>query len=368
MSGLTRRRFGALAAAAGLVPSLARADPPTPLVIAEGGAAGERPEDTRLAFDLAINEGADFLQANLVPTKDGVLVARRGNELSATTDVAGRPAFAERKTTRTIDGADVTGWFAEDFTLAELKTLACRERLPRLRPQSAKFDGLQPVLTFQEVLEIARLGCVRTARTIGVIPRMLHVSYFAGLDLIIEQRLANDLNSAGYNSEAAAIWVQAFEPDALKALGRLTQVKRVQLIDAPASSDAAAAVAEMTTSAGLADIRAYAQAVGPHQDLLMAPDAAVFPAPTTLVLDAHGVGLAVHSRTACAENAFLPRLLQKGDPQSADFSARHGDVDKLMVALFAAGVDGLCTSVPKQAARDRGKAIQLIEQSRAKRG
>src|SRR5580698_11669514 len=162
MTGLTRRHLGALALAAGLAPSLAHADGPTPLIIAEGGSATERPEDTRSAYDLAINEGADFIQANLVPTKEGVLIARRDAELSATTDIAAHPEFAARKTTKTLGGAQVTGWFSDDFTLAELKTLLCRERFPTMRLQSAKFDGKEPILTIQEVLTIAQAGCART--------------------------------------------------------------------------------------------------------------------------------------------------------------------------------------------------------------
>jgi len=362
VDGLTRRRFGALTAVASLAPSLARAEAPKPLIIAEGGAAAERPEDTRAAFDLAINQGCDFIQANVVPTKDGVLIARRDNELSATTDVASRPDFASRKTSKTIDGVEVAGWFSEDFTLAEIQTLKARERLPKLRPASAKLDGVQPVLTFRDVLAIARLGCVRTARTIGVMPRMLHVGYFAGLGLIVEQALADDLNTAGYNSEAAAIWVQAAEPDALRAISRLTQVRRVQLIDAPGTPGAGAPA--MTTGAALADIHAYAQAIAPEQSLVLVPESPIFPTLTTLVLDAHAVGLAVHTRTAAAENAFLPAVLRKGDPQSRSFAAAHGDVDKLMVTLFTAGVDGVSTTQVAAAARDRTKAIQLIEKSR----
>src|SRR2546425_5557557 len=177
----TRRDLAALAAAGMLVPGLARAAVKVPLVIAHRGASGERPEETRAAYNLAIDEGADFIEPDLVATRDGVLVARHENEIGATTNVAQRPDYADRKTTKTIDGQDVTGWFTEDFTLAELKTLTCRERLPQLRPGSAKFDGTEPILTFQEVIDIARAGSVRTARTIGVYPEMKHPSYFTSI-------------------------------------------------------------------------------------------------------------------------------------------------------------------------------------------
>jgi glycerophosphoryl diester phosphodiesterase len=360
MPGLTRRRFGALsaAAAASLAPGLVRAMAPGALVIAEGGSAAERPEDTRSAYDLAINQGCDFIQANIFPTKDGELVARRTSELSATTDIASHAGFADRKTSKTIDGVSVTGWFVEDFTLAELRTLFCRERLPGLRPQNTKFDAKEPILSLREVLAIARAGCARTARTVGVIPRMQHVSYFSGLDLAVDQALAAILNQEGYDAHAAAIWVQAYEADALKSLGRLTRVKRVQLVDAP-PADHAGSFPPMITEAGLTEINGYADAISPDQNLVIDPNAALFPAPTTLVLDAHNARLAVHTRTAAQENAFLPRLLQKGDPASPNFPAGHGDVDKLMTALFAGGADGVSTSVPEKAVRDRSRAMSL---------
>ena len=366
MKAFTRRQAGVLAFAASLAPGLARADAPVPLIFAEGGSAAERPEDTRSAYDLAINEGADFIQANLVPTKEGVLIARRDNELSATTDIAAHPEFAARKTTKTIDGAAVTGWFSEDFTLAELKTLTCRERLPTLRPQNAKFDGKEPVLTIQEVLAIARDGCTRAGRVIGVAPRLLHVSYFTGQGLPVDERLADELNTAGYRYPAAAVWMQAFEPGALKSFSRFSRVRRMQMIDAAGAppDDPATTYAQMITRDGLAAVRAYADAIAPNQSLVIDPNAAVFPAPTTLVLDAHNAGLSVHSWTARAENIYLPRLLQKGDRRSANFGAGHGDLDKLMVGLFAGGVDGLATDQPAQAVRSRTEAINLANRGK----
>ncbi|MFI4934281.1 MAG: glycerophosphodiester phosphodiesterase family protein [Caulobacterales bacterium] len=367
MTAISRRSFAVLTAAASRAPALARAEPPVPLIIAEGGSAGERPEDTRSAYDLAIDEGADFIQANLVPTREGVLVARRDNELSATTDIASHGEFAARKTSKTIDGKTVTGWFSEDFTLGELKTLTCRERLPALRPANTKFDGKEPILSLQEVLEIARAGCVRTARTVGVWPRMLHAAYFDAQGLPIEARLAGELNTAGYASSAAAVWVQAFEPGALKAFARLSRLRRMQLIDltgAPAD-DPTTPFAQMITPAGLTVVRAYADAIAPDQDLVIDPGAALFPAPTTLILDAHTAGLSVFTRTAQAENAFLPKPLQKGDRTSASFAAQHGDIDRLLFGLYANGVDGLATDLPAAAARARAAAISAIARGRA---
>ena len=368
MTPLTRRAFGTLAAAAGFAPGMARAAPPVPLIIAEGGSAAERPEDSRSAFDEAIDDGADFIQANLVPTKDGVLIARRDNELSATTDVAAHTEFADRRTTKTIDGQQITGWFSEDFTLAEVRTLTCRTRLGAFYPQSLKFDGKDAVLTLDELLALARAGCVRTARTIGVMPRMLHVAYFATLDIPVEEKLAQTLNSDGYNAAAAAIWVQAFEPQALKSISRLTRVRRMQMIDTPGAGPTPPGVdwGQMITTSGLSDVRAYADAVGVNQGLVVDPGAAIYPAPTTLVLDAHSVGLVVHTWTARGANAFLPRVLQRGNPNSANFPQGRGDFDKLLVGLFAGGADGVSTDLPSQAVRSRRTAIDQI--SRGQRG
>jgi glycerophosphoryl diester phosphodiesterase len=354
---LTRRDFGLLAAAAGLFAGPVFADVPMAAIVAEGGAAEERIEDTRSALDLAINQGCDFVQVNLVASKEGALVARRDNELSAGTDVASRPDFADRKTTKTIDGAGVTGWFAEDFTLAELQSLFCREAHPELRPQNAKLGGKEPILTLGEVLQIARAGCVRTARTVGVCARLMHTAWYDSQGLDVIGRLANDLGTAGYASPAAAVWMQASESDALRAFGKLSRVRRMQLIE-PGDG------AQMTTSAALADIRAYAEAIGPHQDLLLDPTAAAFPAPTTLAMDAHNAGLRVFSRTVRPQNQFLPPALRRGDKRSA---SQRGDSDKLLVALFADQLDGVCTDLISDAANARKAVADAVAQGHAKR-
>src|SRR5579872_3182845 len=205
----TRRDFGLLAAAGLAVQAWAGpafADVATAAIVAEGGAAEERIEDTRPALDLAINQGCDFIQVNLVASKEGALIARRDNELSVGTDVAARPAFADRKTTKTIDGTATTGWFAEDLTLAELQTLFCREPHPELRPQNVKLGGKEPILTLGDVLQIARAGCVRTARTVGVCARLTRSGWYDSQGLDVVGRLASDLGAAGYASPAAAVW------------------------------------------------------------------------------------------------------------------------------------------------------------------
>ncbi|HVN00836.1 MAG TPA: glycerophosphodiester phosphodiesterase family protein [Caulobacteraceae bacterium] len=358
---LTRRAFSLLAAAGLAAPGVALAEPIPPAIIAEGGSAEERIEDTHGALDLAINQGCDFLQVDVVPSKEGALVARRDNELSASTDVAARSEFAARKTTKTIDGADVTGWFAEDFTADELKTLLCREAQPKLRPQNVKLAGKEPVLDLAQVLQIARDGCVRTARTIGVCVRLLRPAYFAGQGLYLASRLASDLTTLGYASPAAAVWVQASEPDALKTFGQLSKVRRMLVIDRPTGGGPA-------TVPTLTDVATYAEAIAPDQDLLLDPAAAIFPAPTTLALDAHSAGLKVFSRTARAENAFLPQLLRKGDKRSSAYDGQRGDVDKLLIALFADRVDGVATDVPDAAVRARKAVADAIAEAQRKRG
>ncbi|HUZ13915.1 MAG TPA: glycerophosphodiester phosphodiesterase family protein [Caulobacteraceae bacterium] len=346
-----------------MAPAQARAEAPAqPLIVAEAGSA-ERPQDSASAFQIAIDQGCDFLQANLVATRDGAFAVRRDNELSATTDVATRPEFAARRTTKAIDDVLLTGWFAEDFTLAELKTLKCREAWPRLRPQSARFDGQDRVLSLEEVLAIARAGCVKTARTIGVFPRILHGRYYAGLGLEVEDRLARLLTVAGYQARAAAVWVQAFEAASLEAFGRGSPLRRMQVI-AAAQDEAQGPLSPLTTPAGLAAARAYADAICVDPSLVIDPDAAVFPAPTTLVLDARAAGLQLFAGTVRAENQFLPGALRRGDPASASFPARQGDAGKLLVALFAGGVDGVATDQPGMAARARSAAIRALERRR----
>lgn len=366
---LTRRDFGLLAAAVSVTPGVAQAAMPlpSPLIIAEGGAASERLEDTRTALDLAINEGCDFIQVNLVPTKEGALVARRDNELSATTDVAAHPEFAGRRTTKTIDGKPVTGWFAEDFTLPELKTLMCRERAPTLRPQNTRYDGKEPMLTIGEVLQLARDGCVRSARTIGVAARLIRPQAFAEMGLPVAERLADELNTGGYIAPAAAIWVQAYEAEALQTFARLARVRRMLMIDvAAAQTDGAGpAYTQQTTPYGLSQIRAYADGICADQDLVLDPNAAAFPAPTTLTLDAHSAGLTVFSRDARIENAFLPPQLRKGDRRSPNYGAGHGDVDRLLLSLFAVGLDGVSTDLIPAAGRQRDAAMDAIARAKS---
>jgi glycerophosphoryl diester phosphodiesterase len=340
---ITRRTFAATATAVAAAPAGAQSKR-RPLIIAHRGASGERPEHTLLSYRLAIAEGADFIEPDLVVTKDGQFVARHENEIAGTTDVANRPEFAGRKTTKVIDGQSITGWFTEDFTLAEIKTLRARERLPAMRPGSAKFDGREPVPTYQEVIDLAKAETRRLGRTIGVYPEMKHPSYFAGVGLALEPRLADALKANGLNSSTAPVFVQCFEVEPLKIIGKLTRARRVMLVGQ------GAAPVDVKSASGIKAIAAFAEGMGPEWPLVIPTgDGGLGPA-TSLVADAHAAGLAVHPWTVRAENAFLPPKLRRGTAPGD-----HGDVDAVYKALFAAGVDGLFSDFPGLASKVRDR-------------
>lgn len=340
---LTRRTLAATAlAAAAAGPAFAQPKG-KPLVIAHRGASGERPEHTLMGYTLAIDEGADFIEPDLCATKDGHLVVRHENEIGGTTDVANRPEFAARKTEKVIDGQKISGWFTEDFTLVELKTLRARERLPQLRPGSAKFDGLYAIPTYQEVVDLAKAEGKRVGRTIGTYPEMKHPSYFASLGLPLEGRLADALKKNGLATKSAPVFVQCFEVEPLKAIGKLVQSRRVMLVgQGPAPVD-------VKSEAGIKAIAAFAEGLGPEWPLVIPTTGGTLGAPTELVKWAHAAGMAVHPWTVRAENAFLPKSLQRGTSP-----ADHGDVEAVFKAIYAAGVDGVFSDFPGLAAQARG--------------
>jgi glycerophosphoryl diester phosphodiesterase len=299
-----------------------------PLVIAHRGASGYRPEHTLAAYALGARMGADYIEPDLVSTKDGVLVARHENEISATTDVADHPEFAPRRTTKTIDGAALTGWFTEDFTLAELKTLRAKERIPELRPRNTLYNGRYEIPTFQEVLDLAeRLD-------VGVYPETKHPTYFRTIGLPLEKPLVRALKR--FDGPA---FIQSFEVGNLKALDRQIDTPLVQLLAArtarPVGSDRT--YGEMATPDGLKDIANYADGVGPSKDYIVPRDTTGRSlAPTTFVRDAHRADLVVHPYTFRNENAFLPLELRS----SAD-AAAYGNAFDEYEQFFDLGVDGL---------------------------
>ncbi|MBB5771194.1 glycerophosphoryl diester phosphodiesterase [Brevundimonas vesicularis] len=315
-----------------------------PLIIAHRGASGERPEHTRAAYELAIEQGADVIEPDLVQTRDGVFVDRHENEIGGTTDVGDRPEFAGRRTTKTIDGVETTGWFTEDFTLAELKTLRARERLPAYRPGSAAYDRQEPILTFEEVVAIAREASARTGRTIAVAPELKHPTYFADIGLPMEDGFVAELERLDLTGAEAPIIIQCFEVGPLERLAKRIDAPLAQLVAAKGGPADRADVtyAQMITPEGLKAIAAYADWVAPEMTLVLPRDAqGRTTAPTTLVADAHAEGLTVVVWTLRAENAFLPVERRRGDDPAA-----HGDMTGYAASFAAAGVDALFSDFP----------------------
>ena len=318
--------------------SIVRAEP---LLIAHRGASGERPEHTLAAYERAIDQGADFIEPDLVLTKDGVLVARHENEIGGPTDVADHPEFADRKTTKVIDGVEMAGWFTEDFTLAELRTLRARERLPDLRPANKRFDTLYQIPTFEEILKLVRAKEAESGRRIGLYPETKHPSYFAGIGLAHQAPLLDLLNRYGYMTEADPVFIQSFEVGNLKALRAATRLRLIQLVDAeggPADLPGTR-YDDLLTVQGLADIATYADGIGPSAALVIAPEGA-----TALVGRAHDAGLQVHVWTLRMENPFLPAQYQRGDDPEG-----RGDFAGYVRAMVRTGVDGLFSDFPAQA-------------------
>lgn len=331
-----------------------------PLVIAHRGASGYRLEHTLAAYRLAIAMGADYIEPDLVSTKDGVLVARHENEIGGTTDVATHPEFAARKTTKVIDGTSITGWFTEDFTLRELKTLRAKERLPQVRPGNTVYDGKFEIPTLEEVIALAKQESKRTHRTIGIAPETKHPTYFDSIGLSLEEPLVRTLRRSGLDRRDAKVVIQSFETGNLRQLARQTRVPLAQLVDASgAPFDLKAAgktttYADLVKPAGLADIASYADWVAPAKNLILPRDTAgAIGTPSAVVRDSHRVGLKVVTWTLRAENQFLPSNHRIGTDPNA-----HGDLVGETRAFLDAGVDAVFSDQPDiaVAARDAWRA------------
>ncbi|WP_157177400.1 glycerophosphodiester phosphodiesterase [Sphingomonas prati] len=359
MSRFTRRGLIGSAvgsAALALAPKMATAAtaPKVPLVIAHRGASALRPEHTLAAYAKAIQDGADFIEPDLVVTKDGVLIARHENNIAETTDVARHPEFAARRTRKTIDGEAQDGWFAEDFTLAELKTLRAVERLGKIRPISASYDGQFQIATFEEIVDFAAAEAAARGRTIGLIPELKHGSYFAGIGLPTEDRFLAVLGAHAY-TKRAPVEVQSFEitnlRDLRRKLGRPANIRLVQLIGdgairLPDGRGAGGSItfAEMTTPAGLREMATYADVVGPgiRAIIPLRPDGRLG-VPSPLVRDAHAAGLQVIPWTFRPENSFLAADFRNGAGKDARNPA--GSIAEIR-RYIATGIDGFFTDDP----------------------
>ncbi len=318
-----------------------------PLIIGHRGASGYRPEHTLAAYELAIQMGVDYIEPDLVSTKDNVLIARHENDITETTDVSDRSEFANRKATRKIDGKEVTGWFTEDFTLAEIKTLHAKERLPF---RNHAFDGQFEIPTLQEIIDLAKRKSAQTGRTIGIYPETKHPTYFQSINLALEKPLVEILQANGYTSQDSPIFIQSFEVENLKQLNKIIDVPLVQLLDEPQMQPYDFVVkgdsrtyADLTSPQELAQIADYADGLGPYKRLIVPEDEdkRLQPA-TSLINDAHAVGMRVHTWTFRKEEQYLAPDY-KGNPEME------------LEQFFKLGIDGVFSDFPDIAVSVRNK-------------
>ncbi|MFK0019441.1 glycerophosphodiester phosphodiesterase [Streptomyces sp. NPDC090798] len=318
---------------------------PKPTVIGHRGASGYRPEHTFGSYQLALDLGADVVEAgDLVPTKDGHLVCRHEPEIGGTTDVSAHPEFADRKTTKTLDGVPTTGWFTEDFTLAELKTLRAVERIPANRPHNTLYNGRWEIPTFEEVLHWQDEQTRKRGKQVWIYPETKHPTYFRALGLGLEERLANVLRKHGKDKKNSPVIIQSFEPTSIQRLDKLVDNPLVVLLSAAntrpwdfVTAGDPRTVADLVKPEGLKWIASYAQGIGPTLDLVILKDAnGALTTPTTLVADAHRAGLILHPYTMRNENTFLPANFRQGTDPNA-----YGDAFGAFKTYFATGIDGV---------------------------
>jgi glycerophosphoryl diester phosphodiesterase len=314
-----------------------------PVVIGHRGAPAYRPEHTTASYELAIDLGAELIEPDVVVSRDGALVVRHESELSWSTDVATRSEFVGRRTTKIVEGAPSTGWFAEDFTLAELRTLRAVERMPALRPLNTAFDGHFGILTLAEVVDLARARST-DERQIRVLAELKHPGWTPeGPDLPMAELVTEELRRLEATDAAGPVVLQSFDPAVLRDLrARLGDdgPEMVQLVDDIAEGD------RMVTPAGLREISTYAQAVGPSRDRILFSDDQLVTGTSDLVDEAHRAALSVFCWTLRAENAFLPAHLRRGEAPGA-----HGDALGEARLLLDLGVDGLISDAPDHAVR-----------------
>ncbi|MFH8612725.1 glycerophosphodiester phosphodiesterase [Streptomyces sp. NPDC018029] len=358
--------LGAGTAAVGL-PGVARADErhggghgrhggykslPVPTVVAHRGASGYRPEHTLGSYQLALDMGAHVIEQDVVPTKDGYLVCRHENDITATTDVSAHPEFASRKTTKSVDGTSLTGWFTEDFTLAELKTLRAKERIPGTRQRNTLYDGRWDVPTLEEVFRWAEKEGRKRGKPIWLHIETKHPTYFRKLGLGLEEPLAKLLRRYGRHKKNSPTFLQSFEPSSIQRLAKLVSAPRVVLLSSANSrpwdfveAGDPRTVADLIKPEGLRWMARFAQGIGPTLDLIIPRKAdGSLGTPTTLVDDAHAADLILHPYTMRNENTFLPANFRKGtDP------AAYGDAFGAFKTYFATGIDGIFSDNPDTA-------------------
>jgi glycerophosphoryl diester phosphodiesterase len=316
------------------------ATPRAVTIVGHRGTPGYRPEHTVGSYALAARLGVDAVDVDLCPTRDGHLVARHEPEIGATTDVAARPEFASRRTTRVIDSAPVEGWFTVDFTLAELRTLRAVERIPGTRPHNTLYDGRDVVLTLDEVLDLLDDLSRERGRRLGILPEVKHSTYFSSIGLPVEPVLVDTLRRRGLDDDPHVI-IQSFETTLADLRGQVG-CPLLQLIDGPGVAPADLVAAgdprtfdDLVTPPGLEEIAGYAEWIGPTKERVIGPDGE----PTSLLADARAVGLKTMPYTFRNENEFLPPALRRGDREAP--RSTYGDALAEYARYRALGVEGL---------------------------
>jgi glycerophosphoryl diester phosphodiesterase len=318
-----------------------------PIVIGHRGACGYRPEHTVASYELAIQMGADYIEPDVVSTKDGILIARHENDISQTTDVSDRPEFSDRKTTKIIDGKEVISWFTEDFTLAEIKTLRAKERLPF---RNHSFDAQFEIPTLQEVIDLAKQKSAEMGRAIGIYPETKHPTYFQSINLSLEEPLVAILIANGYTSSNDHVFIQSFEVENLKQLDKITDLPLVQLLDEGDKQPYDFVVkgkcltyADLTAPEELAHIAEYAEAIGVYKRLIVptGEDKQLL-SDTSLINEAHAVGLMVHTWTFRNEDEYLAPNY-------------NGNSEAEYEQFFKLGIDGVFSDFPDIAVNVRNR-------------
>lgn len=331
---------------------------PKILVVGHRGASALRPEHTLASYQKAIDDGADFIEPDLVSTKDGILVTRHENEIGGTTNVSTLSQFADRKITKNIDGKDLTGWFTEDFTLSELQQLKARERIPEFRPANTAYNDLYPVPTLEQVIELAEANYKKTGKIIGLYIETKHPTYFKNHNLAMEDALLKTLAKYKYTRDIAPVYLQSFEVSNLKYLKdqldlhkTIKHAQIIQLYDAKTSQPAdfvesgeTKTYADLATAQGLKDVAKYANGVGPSKGYILNFNDKGSVQTTSFITDAHTAGLKVHPYTFRPENNFLPAPLKCSQDKPAE-RCPSGAL-KEFEAYFKAGVDGVFTDDP----------------------